>query len=590
MSKFVENGKCLYTVVLPRNANQECTFAAKELAYIVKKACNDNIDVITEEDNLPEKCIHIGATDVAIATSVLPSREEAGSDGYALRKRGSTVFISSFGNEGVIYGVYEFARQVFGAEYFGQLEWTIPTVENAELFEEDIIRKPEFEKRIRSSEDRTMSRRYGFNTEFGMTWIKWDHSFFDLIPKEKYYATHPEYFSSQCSQLCLTCEGLLEEMKKVVVEQLTPDWFEKSDVLAFSIGHEDSNTFCECPRCKKQAKIYGKAGITIRFINQIADVINDFVDKNYPGKTVKTVFFGYGPTIDPPVKWNSDGTCTPIDESVIAHKNVAVMLAPLGSNWAYSLLDKEHNGRTRASLIGWRETGAEIFMWTYDGVFHSMPLPMDNWEHLKESYQTFKESKAFFLFDECARGGKQFDAMSYYVRAHLMWNLNYDVDYLIRRFMKGYYKQGAEKVYEYYQLFRANTKEQEKRFEKLGKPFALRSFTRTQPYWISHEMWTKEFLEKGLRILEEARGDMINDGIQSVANRIELEMLSLVCLYLKLYGDELDQQTLKKYIDLYERVMKTNYFLQENQRGFKTFVHVKNLIEWKSLLQENGNE
>ena len=584
MSKFIENGKCLYTVVLPHNANQECKFAAQELAYITEKSCGEAIKVVTESEKLPQYCIHIGTTAAALATAVVPSEAETGSDGYALRKRGNTVFISSYGNEGVIYGVYEFARKVLGAEYFGPLEWTIPQLETAELFEEDILRRPEFEKRIRSSEDVLMSRRYGLNTEFGMTWVKWDHSFFDLIPKEKYYATHPEYFSSQGSQLCLTEPGLLEEMKKNVIKELTPDWFEKSDVLAFSIGHEDTNTFCECPRCRKEAKKYGKAGITIRFINEVADVINDFVDKNYPGKTVKTVFFGYGPTIDPPVKWRNDGGCEPIDESVIAHKNVAVMLAPLGSNWAYSLLDKEHNGRTRASLIGWRETNAEIFMWTYDGVFHSMPLPMDNWEHLKESYQIFKECRAFYLFDECAMGGKQFDVMSYYVRANLIWNLNYDVDYLVRRFMKGYYKDGADKVYEYYQLFRANTKEQEKRFKKLGKPFALRSFTRTQPYWISHEMWTKEFLEQGLALLEEAKNGMVNDSKASVANRIELEMLSLVCLYLKLYGDELDKKTLTKYIELYERVMRMNHFLQENQRGFKTFVHVKNLIEWKSLL------
>ena len=54
------------------------------------------------------------------------------------------MFISSFGREGVIYGVYEFARKVLGAEYFGPLEWDIPELETAELFEEDIIRKPEF--------------------------------------------------------------------------------------------------------------------------------------------------------------------------------------------------------------------------------------------------------------------------------------------------------------------------------------------------------------------------------------------------------------------------------------------------------------
>ena len=586
MEKFIANSECLFVIVIPRNANEECKFAAKELSFVVEQACGKQIQIIEECDELPTHCIHIGDTAVAKATAVKPKFEEVGTDGYALRKRGNQVFVTSYGREGVIYGVYEFAWSVFGAEYFGPLEWSIPKCENAELFGEDIIRKPEFEKRTRSSEDFTMNRRYGFNVEFAMPWVKWAHTFFELIPKEKYYAEHPEYFSSQGNQLCLTDEGLLEEMKKVVVSELTPDWFEKGDVLAFSIGHQDCNTFCECPRCKKMAKKYGKAGITIRFINQVADTINAFVDKNHPGKTVKTVFFGYGPTIDPPVTWNSDGSCVPIDETVVAHKNVAVMLAPIGSNWAYSLLDKEHNGRTRASLIGWRETKAEIFMWTYDGVFDALPLPMDNWEHLKESYQIFKNSKAFYLYDECSRRGKLFDVMSYYVRAHLMWNLDYDVEYLVRRLIKGYYKQGADKVYEFYRLFRSNTKAQEIRFLQLGKPFALRSFIRTQPYWVSPEMWTREFLEKGLSLLEEAKSGLINDGIKSLANRIELEMLSLVCLYLQIYGDELDKETLKKYIELYERVMVMNHFLMENQRGGAFYVYAKTLIEWKSLLND----
>ena len=586
MSKFIENGKCLYTVVLPANETEECKFAVKELTYVVGQACGTPIKVMTEQEDLPEKCLHLGDTAVALATAVKPTEEECATDGYVIKKRGENVFICSFGRDGVIYGVYEFLHRVIGSEFFGEMEWTIPKVENAELFEEDILRKPEFSKRARSHASETIRRRFGFNPEFGMPWVEWAHTFFNLIPKEKYYKDHPEYFSPRGTQLCLTNAGLLAEMKKVVISRLTPEWFEKNDVLAFSIGHEDHNSFCECPTCKKMTKKYTKAGITIRFVNEVADTINEFVDKNYPGKTVKTVFFGYGPTIDPPVKWNEDGTCKPIDETVIAHKNVAVMLAPLGANWAYSLLDKEYNGRTRASLIGWRETNAEIFMWTYDGVFDSVPLPMDNWEYLKESYQIFKDSKSFYLYDECSRNGKLFDVMSYYVRGHLMWNLNYDIDELVRRFMKGYYKQGADKVYECYELFRKNTKEQEKRFKQLGKTFALRSFIVTQPYWISHEMWTKEFLSKSLALLEEAKADMVNDGIKSLANRIELEMLSLVGLYLQLYADELDKQTLKKYIELYERVMLLNGFMKETQRGGAFYVYAKRLVEWKSLLWE----
>ncbi len=588
MKNFIEKGKCVYTIVLPANASKECKFAASEMEYVLNRACQESLSVITESETLPKYCLHIGDTAVALTLGVKPSQQEVGADGYALRIRGDNVFISSFGREGVIYGVYEFLEKVVGSEYFGYLAWEIPAVENATLFDEDIIRKPEFEKRARSFQwgiyDPQTERRFGYNESNAMPWVEFGHSFFELIPKEKYYKDHPEYYSSQGGQLCLTSEGLLEEMKKVVISRLTPAQFERGDVLAFSIGHEDNNTFCECPSCKKAVKKYGKSGVTIRFINQIADTINAFVDKNYPSKTVKTVFFGYGPTIDAPVKWNADGTCVPIDETGIARKNVAVMLAPLGSNWAYSLLDKEHNGRTRASLIGWKAVNTELFIWTYDGVFHDIPLPMDNWEYLKESYQTFKNCNAVYVFDEWSGRGHQFEMMRHYVRGHLMWSLDYQVDDLIRRFMKGYYKAAADKVYEYYQFFRANTKEQEKRFEKIGKTFAMRSFTRTQPYWISEEFWTREFLEKGLSILEEAKQGLVNDGVTSVCNRVEMEMLSLACLYLQLYVHELSKAEAEKYFSLIERVMQINKLIQENGAGGMHNLFYKRLTEWRAIV------
>lgn len=588
MSNFIEQGVCLYTVVVPAEANKECKFAAQELAYVIGKASKAPLSVVTETDELPEKCLHIGDTAVALAAGVKPSLEEVGADGYVIKKRGDTVFISSFGKEGVIYGVYEFLQKVVGSEYFGYLAWEIPQVENATLLEEDILRKPAFEKRARSFQwgvyDTQTERRFGYNEANAMPWVEFEHSFFRLIPKEKYYKDHPEYYSSQSSQLCLTNEGLLAEMKKVVISRLTPAQFERGDVLAFSIGHEDNNTFCECPRCKKAAKKYGKSGVTIRFINEIADTINAFVDKNYPGKTVKTVFFGYGPTIDAPVKWSADGTCIPIDDTVVAHRNVAVMLAPLGSNWAYSLLDKEHNGRTRASLIGWKAIHTELFIWTYDGVFHDIPLPMDNWEYLKESYQIFKDCNAVYNFDEWSGRGHQFEMMRHYVRGHLMWSLDYEVDDLIRRFMKGYYKEAADKVYEYYRFFRANTKEQEKRFEKLKKPFAMRSFTRTQPYWISEEFWTKAFLKQSLEMLEAAKSGLKNDGVTSVANRVELEMLSLACLYLQLYVHELSKTEAEKYFNLVQRVMEINQLVRGCGEGGVHNLFYKRLTEWRAIV------
>ncbi len=589
MNSFIEEGKCLYKIVLPENASKECKFACEELIYAIEKACGDCPSVITDGNDLPELSLHIGNTSLATSSFIHPSYEQVGADGYVLKRRGKTIFICSFGREGVIYGVYGFLERVLGAEFYAYLDWDIPKTQNAKLFDDDVIVKPEFEKRARGMSwaalDPATERRFGYNVGDGLTWVEFEHSFFRLIPKEKYWKTNPEFYSKPtANQLCLTEPTLVDAMIKEVIARLTPAQFERDDVLAFSIGHEDNVSFCNCPRCKQEIKKYGKSGVTIRFINKVADAVNEFVEKNYPNKTVKIVFFGYGPTIDAPVKWNNDGSCSPLDSSVIAHKNVGVMLAPLGTNWAYSLLDAKHNSRTRASLLGWQVINTELFVWTYDGIYHDIPMAMDNWEHLKESYQIFKDCKAVYLFDENSRM-QQFDMLRTYVRGKLMWDLNLDVEELVKKFIFHYYREAGEKVYEYYKYFRANTKEQEKHFNEIGKEFAMRSFVRTQPLWLTEDFWTKEFLENSLNILESGIEGLTNDGITSTRSRVEQEMISLACMYLKIYAHELSKERLKKYVDFIESAMINCGMI--NSAGTKGGVHgifYRKIYEWRAML------
>ena len=106
--KFIENGKCLYTLVMPINATAECKFAVSEFVHVVKTACGEEPRVLTETEELPKKCVYIGATLTAKKVGVTPTIDEIGVDGYMLAVRGENVFIVSAGREGCIYGVYGF--------------------------------------------------------------------------------------------------------------------------------------------------------------------------------------------------------------------------------------------------------------------------------------------------------------------------------------------------------------------------------------------------------------------------------------------------------------------------------------------------
>lgn len=593
MKRFIENGKCQFFIVIPENASKEALFAKDELVYAIRACCDNSPSISMDGVSLPKNTIHLGDTCDSLARGLKPDVKKIGPDGYVIVSDEDGVFITGASDEGLIYGVYDFLNRTLGCEFFGYGEWYLPKTENAEMPKLNVSVKPDIETRVRSLSwtkyDEKTERRFGYNPGNGRHWVTWAHTFFELMPKEKYWHTHRDFYSVNGNQLCITNEEMAEELKKNVLERLTPEKFAKSDLLYVMLGHEDNSNFCTCEKCLDSKKKYGgHAGAMIRLTNFIADAVNEFVEENYPKKTVKVITFAYGPTLDAPVYENSDGTYAPIDESVVAHKNVGVMIAPLGSDWAHSLLSEKYNPQTRKSLLGWQAIHPELFAWTYDSVFDDSFIYIDNWKYLQESYRAFKDCGATYIFDEGHedRCFPFFDMRSY-VRAKLMWDLSLDVDVLIRRFMKGFYKEASECLYAYYQNLTAHFEEVEREYERQGKAYKLLSYIRTQPYYRSEEFWPREFLEENIAMLEAVRKSLPDGGRNGALNRLEVEMLSPIYLLLEIYGYALEKARLKEYVDFFERVCEYNGLSYYAEHGPSHVLTVfKKLVHWRALLEE----
>lgn len=588
---FIKDGKCLYTVVIPENGNKDLTFAVNELVYAIQACCGDAPAVVKESDDTPAFSLHVGDTALSLSYGLKPDIQEVGPDGYAIMRKEDTLFIIGAGSEGVIYGVYEFLNQVLDCEFYGYGEYVLPKTTKAYLPDVSVIVTPDIETRVRSLSwtkyDEKTERRLGYNVGNGRHWVTWAHTHFELIPKEKYWYTNRDFYSDKGTQLCLSNEELKKEMAKNVIERLTEETFAKSDLLYVMVGHEDNNDFCECEKCKANAKKYGgKAGVMMRFINAVADQVNAFVESVHPEKVVKTITFAYGPTVPAPVVENADGSYTPVDESVVAHKNVAIMLAPLGSDWAHSLTDGRYNERTRKSLLGWQAINADLFVWTYDSIFDDCFIYLDNWKYLAESYQTFYDCGAKYIFDQghpdrCY----PFIDMRNYVRAKLMWDLSLDVDLLIKRFMRHYYKEAGECLYAYYKNLSAHFEEVERAYQKKGKVYKLTSYIRTQPYYRSEEFWSKDFLVENIALLENCRVQLKDTGRNGALNRLEVEMLSPIYILMEIYGHELEKEQIKGYIEFFERVCAYNCIEYYAEWGAPQNLTVyKKMVNWRSLL------
>lgn len=591
MKRFIENGKCLYKIVIPDNASKEALFASNELVYAIQACCGDSPSIIMDGVSLPENCIYVGDTVETHARKYKPDIKKAGPDGYSVICDGENAFIVGAGDEGVIYGVYAFLNLVLGCEFFGYGEWYLPKTKNVDLPKLNVTVVPDIETRVRSLSwnkyDEETERRFGYNPKNGRHWVTWAHTFFQLMPKEKYWYEHRDFYAESGEQLCITNERMVEELTKNVIAKLTKEQFEKSDLLYVMLGHEDGGAFCSCEKClAAKAKYGGHGGAMIRLANKVADGVNKFVDREYPKKTVKVITFSYGPTTDAPVYENEDGSYTPIDESVVAHKNVGVMLAPLASDWAHSLTSEKYNPQTRKSIFGWKALKPELFVWTYDSIFDDSFIYIENWKYLAESYRMFKDCGATYLFDE---GHEDrcfpFMDMRNYVRAKLMWDTSSDINTLVRHFMKGYYKEAAEPLYRYYQNLTLHFEEVEKSYEAVGKAYKLTSYVRTQPDYRSEVFWSREFLEENIAMLETCRKSLANTGRNGALNRLEVEMLSPIYLLMEIYGYALKKDILKGYIAFFERVCEYNgiHYYAEHGPAYVLTIY-KKLSHWRALL------
>jgi hypothetical protein len=85
----------------------------------------------------------------------------------------------------------------------------------------------------------------------GEDWGMWVHTMFSLVPPEKYFELHPEYYALMDgkrvkTQLCLSNAEVLA----ITIEELGKRMKEKPDKIYWSVSQMDTFGACECDGCK----------------------------------------------------------------------------------------------------------------------------------------------------------------------------------------------------------------------------------------------------------------------------------------------------------------------------------------------------
>ena len=456
---LAQNGKSEYRIVLPPNAAPGERYAAEELQSFVKQSTGAELPIV-DAAAAPADCEIILGTGPRF-TELAPDVVVKGlcDEGYVIRTVGRKLLIGGAAPRGTLYGVYEFLENTLGVRFFAadcikvtehktlpipQLDRRFrPAWEYREIYYAH-LRDPIFSARLRlNGSSHVLTEKQGG----GWRWEPFGHSFYTLVPPDKFGKEHPEYYAliggkrDVGGQLCLTNP----DVANVAAESVLRILREKPDTKIFSVSQMDWGKWCECERCRKfnelerrptSFKDHCEIPAVIYFCNQIGERI----EKEFPDVTLNTL--GYCGT------WCAPATYKP-------RRNVSIHYAPIGLCYSHPVEnDPGHNDWIHSHLDEWQDLGAKYYIWDYVVTFSHFMVPHPNWDVLKPNLITYRKHGATGYFGQANYVRGEFAELRAYVLAKLLWDDSLETNALMDEFIKAFYGPAAPPISDYITMLR----------------------------------------------------------------------------------------------------------------------------------------
>ena len=423
---LVKEGKSKSKIVLAEQTEVNRT-AATILQDVVQKISGCKLDIKQKGK--------AGKGDILIGTSNSSALTE---DGYQLSTTGGKLVITGKDN-GPVYGVVSLLEDYLGVDYWGNGEYNLEKRSTISLPSIEKTDNPAF--RYRQTQNYVMATDSLYKWWYRLEEPKevfaanyWVHTFNRLLPVEEYGKTHPEYYAyfdgkrHPGAQWCLTNPDVFE----IVAQRIDSIFKANPEQKIISVSQNDgNNTNCTCPECKKLDDAAGSpSGSLIYFMNKLA--------KRFPDKEISTLAYLY--TMNPP-------------KNVKPEPNVVVMLCDIDCDREVSLTENGSGQYFMKALKGWSDITDNIFLWDYGINFDCYLSPFPNLYIMQDNIRTFRDHHVKMHFSQIASNyGGDFAELRSYLASKLMWNPDIDVDHVIKHFLKNYYGEASDYIYQYIQL------------------------------------------------------------------------------------------------------------------------------------------
>jgi len=446
-------GKPLAAIVVPSDAIPAERTAGAELAKYLNLVTGGDFPIVASAGLAHQKTrIFIGPT--AGTKRILPdvNFEKLGREAIVIRKVGGDLVLAGDRPRGTLYAVYTFLEDTVGCKWWTAQASYIPEKPTLSVRVKDLTYAPPFMCR-----ETFYNQVINANPEFAVklklnghfqpippelgghySILGFCHTFSQLIPPDKYFADHPEWFSeidgkrmNGYFQLCLTNEEMRKELVKNALE-----WIKKNpDAGMISIAQNDAFGACQCAKCQAIVKKTGaESGPLITFVNAVAEEI----EKQYPDFYVETLAYLYTRKAPTNIK--------------VRH-NVIVRLCSIECDFAKPLTGPT-NKAFYNDLKAWQAISPHLYVWDYTVGFGNLLMPNANFRVLAPNVRLFARSKVIGLFEQGDgyNPDADFAALKTWLFGHLMWNPALNENTLINEFLNGYYGAADKYMRQYLDL------------------------------------------------------------------------------------------------------------------------------------------
>ena len=449
---LAQNGKSAYVIALAADAIPAEKTAASELQATLQQISGARLPIQDESavtETAPQ--IVVGASTRArkLAGAQL---KKIGKDGIVIQTVGRNLVLAGDRPRGTLYAVGEFlesldVRHWTPTESFVPKKSTLrvlaqntvytPPFFYREHFTTSVMRDPLFATEMRENgnhqqQDAALGGHY--------TIIGFVHTFDRLMPPEKYFKAHPEWYSDpdngnkpctaastmpapQHSQLNLTDAAMRAELTKNVLAAIR----ENPTAGIISVSQNDNVNYCQSAGDMAMIAREGSPSAPLLdMVNQVADAVK----KEFPNFLVETL--AYQHTRKPPK------TMTPRD-------NVIIRLCSIEADFARPL-DSDANADFRDDMNGWKKIAPRLYVWDYVTNFTNVIWPHPNLRVLAPNLRFFARSNVIGMFeqgDAYSNGTGDFVQLRTWILAKLMWNPQLDQTKLENEFLRGYYGAAA---------------------------------------------------------------------------------------------------------------------------------------------------